>query len=306
MCLPRGDRTALHAWLAGAGSLGSPAAVDVVDLIVLVEGDGLHAVGEGPVQHADACRTGTQRRDPGGSQQAVQTAQTRSLAGSRQGHSLSQPDRTGAAGHPNCCAGAGGQGRLCHKTSDSSALSLQQHKPLIIRVLHHSTGWQRTLRMESRHASQLSLFINSATAHPSQPSLPRHTWLFRAAAERSSQGRAGSPCPGCPRPGSAALLDMGRGVPREYPAGRVPGWAAEPPWGVLPAPCGTPGAPVPRHSRGTWHHLPRTQRITSQALTRRQRPLLCVPPGTELSPPSVTQLRQTLVPPLTEQGTGSG
>lgn len=35
---------------------GSPAAVDVVDLIMLVEGDGLHAVGEGPIQHSDACR----------------------------------------------------------------------------------------------------------------------------------------------------------------------------------------------------------------------------------------------------------
>lgn len=46
---------------------GSPAAVDVIDLIVLVEGDGLHAVREGPVQHSDACRTEDKEPDQHGS-----------------------------------------------------------------------------------------------------------------------------------------------------------------------------------------------------------------------------------------------
>lgn len=66
-------------------------------------------------------------------------------------------------------------------------------------------------------------------------------------------------------------------------------------------PCGTPGAPVPRHNQGMRHHLLRMQRITFRAVTQQQHPLLCIPPGAELSPPAATQLRQTLVPPSTEQ-----
>lgn len=56
----RAEPTALRwvlAWPGSGSPWGSPAAVDVVDLIVLVEGNGFHAVGEGPVQHSDACRT---------------------------------------------------------------------------------------------------------------------------------------------------------------------------------------------------------------------------------------------------------
>lgn len=59
-----------HGWQLGASSGspgGSPAAVDVIDLIVLVEGDGLHAVREGPVQHSDACRTEDKEPDQHGS-----------------------------------------------------------------------------------------------------------------------------------------------------------------------------------------------------------------------------------------------
>lgn len=60
-------------------SSGSPAAVDVIDLIVLVKGNGLHAVGEGPVQHSDACRTQGNKHEGSGSKRAVQTEQTGSL-----------------------------------------------------------------------------------------------------------------------------------------------------------------------------------------------------------------------------------
>lgn len=45
---------------------GSPAAVDVIDLIVLVEGNGLHAIGEGAIQHSDSCRTKDNEHDRSG------------------------------------------------------------------------------------------------------------------------------------------------------------------------------------------------------------------------------------------------
>lgn len=63
---PTGLRWVL-AWPGSGSPWGSPAAVDVIDLIVLVEGDGLHAVGEGPIQDSDACRTKDNKHDRHGS-----------------------------------------------------------------------------------------------------------------------------------------------------------------------------------------------------------------------------------------------
>lgn len=88
---------------ASSGSQGSPAAVDVIDLIVLVEGNGLHAVREGPVQHSDACRTEHKGREGHGSPE-LHKLQTHSWL---EAAPLCSPCRASPAGE------GGGSARSC-------------------------------------------------------------------------------------------------------------------------------------------------------------------------------------------------